>query len=82
MTREEYRQVEEAKKARKEVNMRILALAPFPFIHKGNETLIFETHVGKVCFYPTADKFQHKGSIMRGDASVVIEYINGLIGLD
>ncbi len=61
MTNEEREALYNEKLATKNYNLTILADCLLPHVIRQNAQIVFDTPEGKVCFYPSTDKFQHKG---------------------
>lgn len=78
MTNEERQALRNKKIETKNYNLAILADCVLPYFLHSNVTVTFDTPDGKVCFYPSTDKYQHKGVIKLGNAHVVINYVNAI----
>lgn len=71
-------QVKERKAARLKNNTEQLKDIDIPYTRDFNGTIHFQTKKGKVLFYPTTNKYQHKRSIKRGGLNKAIELAKSL----
>ncbi len=66
------------KAARREANMQIIRDSGIEHTIDGNGSVHVDTPAGKVIFYPSTNRAQHKGEIIYGDAHRFISYIKPL----
>lgn len=75
----EYRKVVKTrKKERANKNMEIIEQCEFKYITDMSGTVLFKTHQGTVCFYPTVNKFMFKKKVCRGGANRVLAFIRNI----
>lgn len=75
----EYRKVVKTrKKERANKNMEIIKQCEFKYITDMSGTVLFKTHQGTVCFYPTVNKFMFKKKVHIGDANRVLGFIRNI----
>lgn len=75
----EYKKVVKTrKKERANKNMEIIKQCEFKYITDMSGTVLFETHQGTVCFYPTVNKFMFKKKVHRGGANSVLDFIRNI----
>lgn len=68
----------EKKKDRHEDNKSHMIKCGLCYQVDASGSMHFETDKGKVIFYPTTNKYQHKGSVRYGSAKAAEKYIRSL----
>ncbi|HIC2887048.1 TPA: hypothetical protein ACW0T4_003733 [Morganella morganii] len=68
----------ERKQQRLKENTGKLSGIDIPFIQDGSGTIHFSTPVGKVLFYPTTNKIQHKQKVTRGNLEMAVALAKSL----
>ena len=68
----------ERKQQRLKENTGKLSGIDIPFTQSGNLTIHFDTPVGKVLFYPTTNKIQHKQKVTRGNLEKAVALAKSL----
>ena len=75
----EYRKViKKEKNDRANKNMEIIKQCEFKYITDMSGTVLFKTHQGTVCFYPTVNKFMFKKKVCIGGANSVLDFIRNI----
>ena len=75
----EYRKViKKEKNDRANKNMEIIKQCEFKYITDMSGTVLFKTHQGTVCFYPTVNKFMFKKKVCIGGANSVLGFIRNI----
>ncbi|MCD1126595.1 hypothetical protein LPW36_11405 [Jinshanibacter sp. LJY008] len=76
MTNDEMMALETLKKERKNKNIELLMHSSISYIeYPLNQTMVIPTSDGKICFYPTSNKIQHRGRVFEGNAEDLIRYV-------
>lgn len=79
MKKDEISALNELKKERKKKNIALLKHSAISYTeYPVNETVVIPTPDGKICFYPTSNKIQHRGRVFEGDATYLIHYITAI----
>jgi hypothetical protein len=68
----------ERKKANLEKNKAHMISCGLSYSVDSSGSMHFETDKGKVIFYPTTNKYQHRGRVMYGPAARCEKYIRSL----
>lgn len=68
----------ERKQQRLKENTGKLSGIDISFTQDGSGTIHFSTPVGKVLFYPTTNKIQHKKKVMRGNLEKAVSLAKSL----
>ncbi|WP_432693108.1 hypothetical protein [Morganella morganii] len=68
----------ERKQQRLKENTGKLSGIDIPFIQDGGGTIHFSTPAGKVLFYPTTNKIQHKQNVTRGNLEKAVSLAKSL----
>ncbi|AKJ41637.1 hypothetical protein [Pragia fontium] len=80
MTKDEISALKKEKVARKIENIAILEKYNVPYSQYDiNQSVVFDTLDGAVCFYPTTNKIQHRGKVFPGNAYDVLTYVERII---
>lgn len=80
MTNEEMKALLKQKSENKAANMAIIDRHNIPYRQYNiNQSIIFDTPDGAVCFYLTTNKIQHRGKIYPADANYAIAYVKNVI---
>lgn len=67
------------KMQRQEENCKYLSTSGLVYDTDASGSMHFATDKGKVIFYPTTNKFQHKGKVRYGNAACCAKYIHSLL---
>nr|ELR5040959.1 hypothetical protein [Providencia stuartii]ELR5082975.1 hypothetical protein [Providencia stuartii] len=70
--------VKERKEERLRNNTEQLKYIDIPYTRDSSGTIHFQTKKGKVLFYPSTNKYQHKRSVKRGGLNKAIELAKSL----
>ncbi len=80
MTNDEMKALLKQKSDNKAANMAIIDKHHIPYRQYNiNESIIFDTSDGAVCFYLTTNKIQHRGKVYPADANEAIRYVKNII---
>ncbi|GKX63165.1 hypothetical protein SOASR032_17340 [Pragia fontium] len=80
MTKGEISELKKEKMARKIENITILEKHNVSYSQYDiNQSVVFDTLDGAVCFYPTTNKIQHRGKVFPGNAYDVLAYVERII---